>query len=291
MTAYGRATAVSSLGRFAVEIISINRKYLEFNNSLPKELARFDSDIRKWVIESISRGNISVKVTASYDEKSPLAVAPNLPLARQLKNAWEKIADDLGLDEKSGFCLSMLTEEPGILIYEEDLQDEEQYRKLLHEAVAAALSKMMEMKIREGTELQRDISSRVQNIATWLEQIAEKAPGATEKYRLKLAERLAEVLQGNVDNSERILREVCLYAERIDISEEITRIRSHLKQFQELMETGKDGVGKTLEFIIQELNRESNTIGSKISDVDAAYLNLNIKSELERIREQIQNVE
>lgn len=288
MTAYGRASKETSLGRFFVEIQSVNRKFLEINCYLPKELSHFDVEIKKWIGEAVSRGQLNVKLAATFDEKIPFAAKPNIPLARQLKEAWDKIATELGA---KGFSLDLLVNEKNIISYEENFQDEELYRQAIKEAVQSALKELLEMKDKEGKALQNDIAKRLKNLQQWLDQIAQKAPGATTRYRQKLIERLEEVLPGSAENEEKILREISIYAEKIDIAEETTRFSSHLKQFSDLLDSDIANGGKTLEFILQEMNREVNTIGSKSSDIEVSRLVIEIKSELERIREQIQNVE
>lgn len=289
MTAFGRACVSSSLGRFSAEIQSVNRKHLEIVTNLPAELIRFDTDIKKWIAAQVARGNVSIRITACFENESPLIVTPNIPLARQIKAAWDKIAEELRLDQ--GFKLSMLAKEQGVLLYDEDLKEEEKYRAILKEVIDSALIHLVEMKISEGKVLQGDIAGRLQAMREPMEQISVKAPGATEKYRQKLKSRLEEILPGLIENEERILREISVFAEKIDISEEITRFNSHLLQFEDLLNKDSRGVGKTLEFLIQELNREINTIGSKASDVEITKNVIGIKSELEKVREQIQNIE
>lgn len=291
MTAYGRACVVNTLGRLTVEIQSVNRKHLEVNTFLPKELLRYDTDIKKWLAAAIHRGQVNVKIFAVYDSLSPFKVTPNLPLAKQMQAACKQIEQELGLPSGKESALDLLACEPSLLLYEEDEHDEELYRETLKQAVMQALEHLMAMKKREGSALHADIQARSTRLATLIAGIAVKAPGATARYRQKLVERLEEVVPGSVENDERLLREVCLYAERIDIAEELTRFSSHLKQFDALLDAHKPAVGKTIEFLVQELNREANTIGSKSSDIDIAHLVVEIKSELERIREQIQNVE
>ncbi len=289
MTAYGRASKASPLGHFSAEIQSVNRKYLEINIFLSKELTRFESEIRKWIGQAVQRGQVTVKISAYFDRTAPLLVRPNLPLARQIKRAWDEIARDLQI--KQEFSLDLLKEETGILVYEEDLQNAEEVLQELHSVVSEALKPFLEMKQKEGRELYEDFNKRLKNLDHCLDKIAERAPGATLKYREKLKQRLEEVLPGSVENEDKILREIALYAEKIDIAEEITRFRSHLKQAKSLLEKKEGSVGKTFEFLLQELNREANTIGSKSSDVDVSHLVVEIKAELERMREQIQNVE
>lgn len=291
MTAYGRACSVSPIGHFVVEIQSVNRKHLEINTYLPKELLRFDADVKKWIAAQVGRGQINVKISVTYDKESPLVVTPNIPLAKQIKAAWDAIARELELPPEKGFNLSMLSEETGLLLYEENVKDEEAYRNALSDVVNEALKEFMGMKLREGQALFQDIGGRFNKMTPIIKEIALKAPGATERFRQRLLERLEEVLGSNLEHEERLLREVCVYAEKVDIAEELTRFDSHLKQVALLMESEVQAMGKTLEFLVQELNREINTISSKSSDMDVTRGTLEIKGELERIREQIQNIE
>lgn len=291
MTAYGRACIVTSLGRFVAEIQSVNRKHLEINTFMSKELLRYDADIKKWVAEQVGRGQVNVKITATFDRESPLVVTPNLALARQLKSAWDAIARELKLPADKGFSLELLAKETGLLVYEDDIQDEEAYRQSLEEVISQALKQLVMMKLREGEVLYRDIKARFDKLTPLIKEIAVRSPGATEKFRQRLMERINEVIGGSIENEERILRDVCIYAEKIDIAEELTRFESHLGQVNHLLDSDIEAVGKTLEFLVQELNREINTIGSKSSDVEIAKMVVEIKSELERVREQIQNIE
>lgn len=291
MTAYGRATIAAPLGHFTAEIQSVNRKHLEIHTYLPKELTRFDSDVRKWISEAVNRGQINVKINACFELESPVVVKPNLSLARQIKGAWDAIANDLGLDPAKSFNLSLLKNETGILLYEEDLKNEDEVRSVLKKAIEEALNPFLEMKQVEGHALYLDIAKRLKRLEEAIQKINSKASGATDKFRQKLIDRIEEVLPGKVENEERILREIALYAEKIDIEEEITRFNSHLKQVDSLIQSKSGSIGKSFEFLLQELNREANTIGSKTSDVEVSHLVVSMKSELERIREQIQNIE
>jgi uncharacterized protein (TIGR00255 family) len=291
MTAYGRTSNISSIGHFVVEIQSVNRKHLEINTFLPKELLRFDADIKKWIAAEVGRGQVNVKISVNFDSASPLIITPNISLAKQIKGAWDAIALELELPIEKGFTLSMLSEESGLLVYNEEVKDEELFRKILNNVVLNALKQLMLMKLREGSILFQDISDRFAKIVPIIKKIALKSPGASERFRQRLIERLEEVLGKSIENEERVLREVCVYAEKIDIAEELTRFDSHLKQVAILLESEGQAIGKTLEFLVQELNREINTISSKSSDIDVSHGAIEIKSELERIREQIQNIE
>lgn len=290
MTAYARATSQSEIGEFVVEIQSVNRKFLEVNIVVPKELAGFEIELKKWLMPHVSRGQVSVKVSVSYENTSPIIVNPNLPLARQIKRAWDQIEEDLELKE-SEFDLKLLAGVEGILLFEENLLEEDRYSHVLKEALNMAVEKFVRMKMQEGAVLQVDILERTKKIREWMSQIQEKAPYATKRYREKLITRLEEILPGKIENEEKILREVAVFAEKVDIAEEITRFFCHLTHFEELIGSESTSLGKTLEFVLQELNREVNTVGNKASDLDIARNVIDIKSELERIREQIQNIE
>lgn len=290
MTAYGRASFQSKVGHFVAEIQSVNRKFLEINAQLPKELSRFDAELKKWILSHVSRGNITLKIWASFDEMIPVVVHPNLPLARQLKKAWDLIAEELNVP-LTQFDLSLLSSEEELITFEENLQDENLYRNALKSVVELAMQGFLQMKKAEGSVLQEDISERLSKTRIWVKAIEVKAPSAPAKYREKLIARLEEFLVGsNIEHEERILREVAIFAEKVDITEEVIRFFCHLNHAEELLNSN-ESVGKTLEFVLQELGREINTIGSKSSDLEIARLVIDIKSELERIREQIQNVE
>lgn len=289
MTGYGRATVSTNIGRFVVEISSLNRKFFDLTLALPKELSRFENEVRKWIGEQVSRGQLTVKIAAYFNKETPLTVTPNLPLAKQLKSAWNALSQELNVERE--FPLEAVINLPGMLIYGEEFKNVEEYQTPLHDAVRKALEDFIQMREVEGEYLQKDILSRLKAIREKVLLIASKADMATSKYRKKLIERIEEVLPGVVENEERILREIALYAEKIDIAEEITRFDSHTIQMEKLLQSTQQEVGKTLEFLVQELNREVNTIGSKSADVEISGLVIEIKGELKKIHEQIQNIE
>jgi uncharacterized protein (TIGR00255 family) len=291
MTAYGRGSKQASCGRFSVEIQSLNRKFLDIMLTLPKELSCFDVEVRKWVSAVVFRGQVTIKIFASFDSMSPLQVSPNIPLVRQIQAAAQKIAKELNFSASQPLSMELLLSQKDVLCYHEDLQSEELCRSALREAVNQALEQLMKMKTAEGEALQRDITGRILHAEDLVKAIAAKSENSTNRYRQKLQERLEELLPGAVENEERILREVCVYADKVDSAEEVTRFYSHCSQFHKLMTSKETAVGKTLEFILQELSREINTIGSKSSDVEVSSLVIQVKAELERIREQIQNIE
>lgn len=290
MTAYGRGVFTAPIGQFVIEIQSVNRKHLEIHVALPRELSQFDIELKKWLASYVARGQVSVKVSAAFHGPVPFVVRPNLPLAHQLKEAWMQIATELQVD-KGMFNLALLKGTEGLLSFEENREEEENYRDALKQAFEKAIKGFLHMKVQEGEVLQNDMIDRLEKMRQVMLIIESKTPLATTRQREKLMARLEEILPGRIENEERILREVALFAEKIDITEEIVRFNSHLKHFNELIQSEEQSVGKTLEFLVQELNREVNTIGSKSSELEIAQAVIDIKSELERIREQIQNIE
>lgn len=292
MTAYGRSLVIAPLGRVTVEIHSVNRKHLEINTIISKELLRFDADVKKWVAEAVKRGQIIVKINLYFDKICPIQISPNIPLVNQYKDAWNAITDELNLPPLDAEkFLSLISGERDLFSFQENEIDEKEILKVLQQAVNDALSQFLEMKAREGKVLFNEIQTRFNHLADLIQKIQIKAPGATEKYRQRLMQRLEEVIGKSVHDEEKILKEIAIFAEKVDISEEIIRFESHLEQVRELFKLKEAAVGKTLEFILQELNREINTIGSKSSDLDIAKYVIEIKSELEKIREQTQNIE
>jgi uncharacterized protein (TIGR00255 family) len=290
MTAYGRAVHSAPLGRFVAEIQSVNRKHLEVNTFLPPVLLKFDAEIKRWVAEQVGRGQVNLKISASFDQFSPLSVLPNLPLLRQYHQAWAAMRHELK-NEGGEEAFWSLLDAKEIFIHEQQEVDEEQCRRLLRAVVSEALVHLTQMKEREGKLLYEDISARFARLPALIQQIAVKAPGAAARFRQRLMDRISELMGASTETDERILREVGLYAEKIDIEEELTRLDAHLKQVEELMHRRSGAVGKVLEFLLQEMGREVNTLSSKAADVDVSQYAIEIKSELEKIREQIQNIE
>lgn len=291
MTAYGRATSKTSFGHLVVEMQSVNRKHLEIQVVLPKELTQFEADVRQWLSGTLHRGQITVRVHATYDAMTPIRVTPNLPLARELKKAWDAISQSLGVNSASHFHLEMLAHETELFSYETMTEDEGLYRDALQQTLQQALVPFIEMRKREGYALELDIRERIALMHKHLELIAGTATNAPQRYREKLMATLEQILPVSPDNAERVVREVCLFADRIDIAEELTRAQSHLQQLQWMLSSQEPQLGKTLEFLLQELFREVNTIASKSSEIAISHAVVALKTEIERIREQVQNIE
>ena len=289
MTGFGRSHLQKAGIQLTVEVLSVNRKHLDINIVLPKHLNRFDPDIRKQIGRCILRGHVTVRISVIFNENAPLSVQANVAMAKQYFQGWSDIADALGLD-KASFSLPLLEKETDLFVYKETEQMGG-FFDLLAQGVAEALEPFSAMRESEGKLLSSDISERLEGLKGELDQIALRAKDAVEKYRNKLLERIKTFLPLTETTDERLLKEIALFAEKVDICEEVVRFNSHIDQFKELLKKGPPAAGKTAEFLVQELGRETNTIGSKCSDLSITQAVVKIKAELERIREQIQNIE
>ena len=288
MTGFGRAVLDAPFGKLVVEIQSVNRKHLEISVSLPKEWGRFEHEVRKWICDAISRGHVSVRIFVIPNATAIETLLPDLETLHELKKGWDRLASKMGLDSRSvdlPFLVSQLPEQDQTRwARDEDLQQ-------LHRCLDEALQALVKMRRTEGKTLAHDLAQRLQTIENELAEIEKLSPEVVAKMRQKLTERMAEVLAPNTELDERLLREVALFAERIDIAEEVTRLRSHLAQFNELLRTKSIAIGRKMDFLVQEIGREINTIGSKCSEAKITARVVEMKSELEKMREQIQNIE
>jgi uncharacterized protein (TIGR00255 family) len=287
MTGYGSAQVREKGVLATVEILSVNRKHLDINIILPRHLSRFDPDIRKLISSAIFRGHVVVRISCVFEESSPLAVRPNLALAKELYRGWQEIARALGIPAAEILSLSLLEKEPELFSFEETSLMES-LQPILLKAVEDALKPFLEMREREGKLLESEISAKIKKLKDTVREIEANSTLATVKLREKLLSKLKEVLPEIKIVDDRLLKEIAIFAEKVDIAEEILRLDAHLDQFIQLLE---DTPGKTADFILQELNREINTIGSKSLELAITRLVVHMKSELERIREQMQNVE
>lgn len=287
MTGFGRGEVEAPFGRFIVEIQSVNRKHFEVNVNLPKELTSFENEVRKWVAEKILRGQIIVRIQLFYSKEVAAHFLPDLEILKSAKQGWEHLSLQLGIDPKKidlPFLLSSLPPTQKLEPFQEkDVQ-------FLHSSIQKALKALSLMKDQEGKSLTKDIEERLRVIQHKVSSIRALSSDATEKMRQKLEEKMASLLPKDQALDERIVREVVLFAEKVDIAEELTRLDSHFAQFEEcLLATGS--VGRKMDFVIQEMTREVNTIGSKSCEAKISYLVVEIKSEIEKVREQIQNIE
>ena len=288
MTGFGRGASDAHWGRLVAEIQSVNRKYLEIFVSMPKEFSRFELEVRKWIGEVISRGQITVRIHLIPTVGAARGLLPDVAILREFKFGWEKISLDLGFDPKA-IDLSFILQRLPVLQNQEEAEEKD--LPSLRTCIGEALQLLLQMKAKEGKALAKDILLRLQEIEKKVVSIEKLSPDAAAKMRQKLVEKMAEVLKPSVETDDRLFREIALYAEKVDITEEITRLKSHFSQFHEMLTPKESSSGRKMDFLIQEMGREINTIGSKSMDAKIAHLVVEIKGELEKIREQIQNIE
>ena len=288
MTGFGCGEASNDDLIYRVEVASVNRKQADIVVNLPRELSALDSRIRKQVSEVVSRGRINVGISLKSSEAKGGSLSINLPLAEEYSAAIAKLEEHLGLNGLvSRFDPGRA---PGVIQLGETLPEPEDAWPFVEKALKESLSKLLEMRSTEGAHLKSDLESRLATLKGFLQQIAEQAPSVVKRYRENLMKRLdAAGIELNLDD-ERLIKEIGLFADRCDISEEITRLESHFAQCQKYF-TSDEAVGRPLDFLIQEMGREINTIGSKANDASIAQIIVESKTELEKIREQIQNIE
>lgn len=284
MTGFGRAVLESPLGRLCVEISSVNRKYLEISVSSPKELSSFEHEVRKWVTERLSRGQIFVRIYLELSFDSLKGLLPDGKLLKAFKKNWDKVAKEAGVEVKD-VDLQFLLQYLPPKAKEVSSRDVAVLRSCVEEALKA----LTKMKQAEGKAMAADLSNRLTELKKMIAEVEKRSSDATERMRNKLFEKIQDVMQMGPEVEERLLREVALFAERVDISEEITRFQSHMDQFKKLLK--EEIVGRKMEFLLQEIGREVNTIGSKSMDINISHAVVSMKSELEKMREQVQNIE
>ncbi len=288
MTGFGCGEALNDDLIYRVEVASVNRKQADIVVNLPRELSALDSRIRKQVSEVVSRGRINVGISLKSSEAKGGSLSINLPLAEEYSAAIAKLEEHLGLNGLvSRFDPGRA---PGVIQLGETLPEPEDAWPFVEKALKESLSKLLEMRSTEGAHLKSDLESRLATLKGFLQQIAEQAPSVVQRYRENLIKRLDSAgIELNLDD-ERLIKEIGLFADRCDISEEITRLESHFAQCHKYF-TSDEAVGRPLDFLIQEMGREINTIGSKANDASIAQIIVESKTELEKIREQIQNIE
>ncbi|WP_077367333.1 YicC/YloC family endoribonuclease [Anaerosalibacter sp. Marseille-P3206] len=289
MTGFGRGEYSDGVHTFTVEIKTLNHRYNDIIIKLPKYISYVEENTKKLIKEYINRGRVEVYIALEYIDDGNTEVKVNTSLAKSYKIAFESIVNELELDEK--ITLEHLIKMPDIIKADRTEDDENEIWLCLQTALNEALNNVVEMRIREGEELVKDIRHRTVKIKELIDIIKERAPLVVEEYRIKLKERVEELLleEYKLDDC-KLENEVVFYADRSNITEEIVRFNSHIKQLNDCLDS-EESVGRKLDFLIQELNREVNTIGSKSSDIEIGNTVVEIKSELEKIREQIQNIE
>ena len=289
MTGYGKQSLNVDGREYQIEIKSVNHRYLDINIKMPKTLSYLEETVKKEISEKIKRGKVDVFITYENNSKEGRNITINKELAKlyieQLKELAEeeKISSNIEVMEIAKF--------PDILTIKADEEDEKIKQEII-QVTTEATNKIVEMKAIEGEKIAQDLLQRISKIENKIMEISSKSTGLIEEYVVKLEKRIQEILKTEEIDKSRIAQEVVIYADKCSIQEEITRLKSHIYQFRNLITNNQnEAIGKKLDFIIQEMNRETNTIGSKANNLEITNGVIDIKTEIEDIREQIQNIE
>lgn len=288
MTGYGRGEAATAGKSFAVELKSVNHRYQEVVLRMPRPLSPLEDRIRRLIQTRVARGRIDGYLGVDDCGEKTAIVKVDKALAGAYYKAMKELGEDLDLDGK--VKLKHLIALPSVLTVEEPADDIEEWWPAIQKAVEAALEDLIRMRSVEGEQLAGDLNKRVGQVALLSEKIRDRSPVVVEEYRERLGARIHEFLKESVLDADRLAVEVAIFAERSSITEETVRLESHLKQARACLET-EEPVGRKLDFLIQEMNREINTIASKANDLEIGRWVVEAKSEMEKIREQVQNIE
>jgi len=290
MTGYGWGECSQSGFKLTVELSSVNRKQGEISISLPRELEVLEAQIRDEVNRRVARGRLTARVTLHAGEGNEGArVVVNKGLALAYARELRKLAKELHLADN--LSVDLLVRVPGVLENNAEVGDAETFWPAVNKALQQALAMLLKMRAREGAHLKRDLCARVATMRKAVARVSKEAPLVQKRYREQLIERIKNAgLEELQIDEERLLKEVVFFADRSDISEELTRLQSHFQQFDDCLKSAEP-VGRTLDFLAQEMNREINTIGSKANDSRISHEVVVLKTELEKFREQAQNVE
>ncbi|MCD8356337.1 MAG: YicC family protein [Clostridia bacterium] len=288
MTGYGRARQTLHDRDITVELRSVNHRYLDVNVKAPRIYGFLDEAAKSAIGKLIARGKVDVFITIDSSAAGDVKISLNHKILESYLDALHEMRDQYNLaDDLSVMRLARL---PDVFTSEKQEADADELTQDVLEVLAAASTDFCSMREREGVKLKEDILSRGQTILKLVSEVEERSPKAVEEYRAKLTARMNEVLSDTTIEPQRILAEAAVYADRTAVDEETVRLRSHMHQM-EIMAAEEKPIGRKLDFLVQEMNREANTIGSKANDIELAKIVVEIKSEIEKIREQIQNIE
>lgn len=288
MTGYGSAKGSVEGQEVTVELKSVNNRYLDCSVRLPRNFLFAEDTVKQAVSAGVSRGKVDVFVSAQASQDSGTVVSVNEELARGYRDAVARIAETLGLE--SGLNAFSLARFPDVLTVERRELDKDKAAAALSEITAKAVEEFNAMREREGERLRRDMLGKLETIEGLVSVVEERSPQTVKEYRERLEARLRDILADRSLDEQRVITEAAIFADRTAVDEETVRLRSHIAQFRTMLEEGSP-IGRKMDFLVQEFNRESNTIGSKCSDASLAKVVVDLKSEIEKIREQLQNVE
>lgn len=287
MTGYGKANISKNLREYQVEIKSVNHRYLDVSIKMPRNLSYLEEEMKKNVSEKLNRGKVDVFVTFNNNSLEGREIKINTEIARMYIKELKNLADSEGII--SDIPVTEISKLPDVLNIQIN-QDDETIKSELIEVTKQAVNNLVEMRKIEGEKIAQDLQERINDIEEKVKKISSLSTGLIDEYVVKLKMRIKELLEDQQIDEARLAQEVVIYADKCSIQEEVTRLNSHIYQFRELLQSN-ESVGKKLDFMIQEMNRETNTIGSKANNLEITNEVINIKTQLENIREQVQNIE
>lgn len=288
MTGFGRAEVMEDNHKFTVEMKSVNHRYLDIGIKMPKKLSFFESAIRNLLKEYIQRGKVDVFITYEDYNEHNFSLKYNKEIAREYLMHLNEMAENFGLE--NDVKVSVLSKYPEVLTMEEQSVDEKELWAILEKALRNACEQFVESRITEGENLKKDLNEKLDTMLSYVDFIEERSPQILSEYRSRLEAKIKELLADTQMEESRIATEVTIYADKICVDEETVRLRSHIKGTKDALEEG-GSIGRKLDFIAQEMNREANTILSKANDLAISDTGINLKTDIEKVREQIQNIE
>ena len=288
MTGFGRCEAVTDECKISVEIKAVNHRYLDLSIKMPKKFNYFEAAMRTLLKDYIQRGKVDVFITYEDYTEDQVSLKYNSTLAAEYMKNFEKMAEQFGLEDD--VTVSMLSRCPEVLTMEQVPEDEEHMWAMLQEVLKGAAENFVETRLREGENLKNDLIGKLDHMLSMVDFIEERSPKILEEYRQRLGDKVRELLQNSTIDESRILTEVTVFADKICVDEETVRLRSHIEGMKKELLAG-GSVGRKLDFIAQEMNRESNTILSKSNDLEISDQGILLKTEIEKVREQIPNIE
>ncbi len=288
MTGFGRCEVAEGERKITVEMKSVNHRYLDVTIKMPKKLNFFEAAIRGELKNDIQRGKVDVFITYEDFTESNVCVKYNKELAAEYMKYLKQMSEDFMLD--NDVRVSVLSRYPEVLTMEEQTIDEEELWQLLNKAIKGAVEEFVAARIREGENLKNDLIEKLDGMLSHVDFITKRSPQIITEYRQKLSDKVKELLEDNAVDENRLLMEVTLFADKVCVDEELVRLRSHIETTKDSLIQG-GSVGRKLDFIAQEMNREANTILSKTNDLEISNHAIELKTEIEKVREQIQNIE
>ena len=287
MTGYGKSSLSINLREYQVEIKTVNHKYIDTNIRLPRSISYLEDDVRKLITSKLKRGKVDVLITFENFNKDDNEIKINKELAKMYIDSFKDLAQEENLS--TNIDVTEITKLPDVVIVKSNI-DEEQIKSELLQVVENAINNLIEMRQSEGIRISDGILDKISQIEEKNEEIFGLSTGLIREYVVKLETRIKEILKTEELDKSRLMQEIVIYADKCSVEEEVTRLRSHISQLREIIES-KEPTGKKMDFLIQEMNRETNTIGSKANNLEITNRVIDIKTILEDIREQVQNIE